>query len=327
RRLDGKFEGVDSYQDRPGLEWIRLSSSSHQSVLSVFLWLGLPFGLLFLGLLCWWIRFCFPSFSKGERLALGSALLMSQVYDLMSFGVFSLPVVFVIARGASERLSPSDTSTSRRWLPLVGLVIWAGYWVGVTHHSVQRQEANTIDEFRQLVDSPFVSGEDYHRFARWMLSSARGFVEKEDFQHILSEAHRRTPDPSTLYHRAMAAKNEGERDSAKNWLIKGIETLPTFAPYYYGLALLAQTSQEEERRYLQALQVDNSHYQAWKNLGILLFERGDFQRSAYAFKQGKKAFLKKKGMNLDSTDRFYLNQLEEGLNKAGKMRDQEQKSK
>jgi|GEM_PF-1765931 len=319
QRLDGKFAGVKSFEDRPDYQWIRLSSTSHQSFVGLFLWLGIPAGLVFLFLVVQWLIWIFPHLSQGERLALFSLLLMSQVYDLLSFSVLSIPCIFIFCRGAACCLSENTHTSLKRWIPLAGLCAWAVFWYGTTNQSLKRFEANSRSQFEALLQSPFRVGEDYHQFARWMLNQPNQNRNPERIRSILHEAHSLSPDPSTAYHLALVAMQDGNSSEARKILERGLETLPTFAPYYYGLALLSDNPTDEEAIYLLALKVDNGYYQAWKNLGILLFEKGDYQRSAYSFSQGIYAYSKKNDMGRKKAGSLYLRQLEEGRDKASEL--------
>ena len=302
------------------LKWIRLSSSSHQSILGFCLWIGIPLSLLLLFLVLVILRLIYQHLSSAEQLALCSVFLMAQVYDLMNFSVILIPCIFILCKGLGRALEPTPLQTSRRWMPLMGLVLWALFWSLVFVQSKNRFKANSKLDFEKLVDSYFTTGEDYHRFARWMLQHSGSVSDIPFIEGLLHKAHSLKPDPSTRYHLALLAIRSQNKPRARELLLEGIETLPTFSAYYYGLALLAEDEQEEEHYYLLSLNIDHYFYRSWKNLGVLMFERGDYVTSALSFHKAMVGFRKKKGKIKTIEDQDYFNQLNDGFIKASELK-------
>ena len=321
KKLDGSFKGVKDFESEESYKWVRFSSSSHQSILGLFLWLGLPISLFLLVLMLWLIRLIYLHLSAGEQFAIFSVFLMAQVYDLMSFSVILVPCIFVFCKGLSRLLEPVEKRTYRRWAPLLGLGLWAVFWLSVLIHSKQRFEANAAKDFDKLLNSYFTTGEDYHSYARWMLQQSETSFNHQTIEAILRKGHALKADPSTRYHLAMLAMRSKNHEQARKILLEGLQTLPTFAAYYYGLALLAEDRQQEQDYYLLSVKINYYFYQSWKNLGVLFFELGDYERSAHSFKQAMRAYQKKRGFMKTRQDEQYYRQLNEGYTKASELRD------
>jgi hypothetical protein len=293
--LEGQFRGIQSYQEQEGLSALRFSSHSHVTPLSLLLYLGVFPGLLWLFCLLWLGLVCWKIWEPGERLALGSILLLSLVYDLFSFGVILIPVLILCCRGVSARLIQESQATWKRWLPVPALALWAVFWVGKLDYSAELEAASSDQDFRILTRSKWVDGELYHRWVQARLHRKLEASEVEETQTLLDQAHQMKPDPSTYYHRALLSQKAGDLRAARTWLQKGIESLPTYAPYYYARAILADLTEEELKDYQLAITMDSNYHQAWKNFAILKLERGHFLEAENAFQEAARSFLKSRG--------------------------------
>jgi len=292
KNLEGRFAGIDSYQDREDLRSLRFSSHSHATPLSILLYLGLIPGLLWLFGLLWLGLYCLKVWEPGERLALGSVLLLSLVYDLFSFGVILIPVLIVCCQALASRLVPESHVTAKRWLPLPALALWAVFWIGKLDYSAGLAAARSDADFQFLEHSNWVDGELYHRWVQARLRRSLNPSEIKSTEALMDQAHKLKPDPSTYYHRALLSQKAGDLSQARHWLQKGIESLPTYAPYYYARALLSDSVAKELKNYEFAIAMNPNHHQSWKNFAILKFEAGKFTEAENAFQEAARSFLK-----------------------------------
>ena len=121
---------------------------SHNLVLDVVLWAGIPLGLLLSALLAWWlvrqVRRCNDPDRWALLLAIAAVLLHAMVEYPHNYLYFLLPVGLMIGllEGGPQASPTRGLPAASLGLPLVGMVVML-VWIGVEHMRVE-------ESFRQL---------------------------------------------------------------------------------------------------------------------------------------------------------------------------------
>jgi hypothetical protein len=190
-------------------------SNSHNLVLDLLIWTGLPLGILITALLVWWglrqIQSCRTGTQAALLAAVGAVFLHALFEYPLNYLFFLLPVGLLI--GILEGLSsPSSTLVARKWTlaapasMLLGLTAWVAVEyveveaagrvmrfvaAGIGVHKVS--EAPAPEVF--LLDRP----REFHRFA---LSRARPGMSAEEVDSALWSS-RMAPFPPSLLREAL----------------------------------------------------------------------------------------------------------------------------
>lgn len=303
---------------------IRWSTSIHQSSLLVLVWMGLPMGLLWLFCFGFLLMQCRIYLKKNANL-LGATLvilIMSQLHFLLDFSLALLPFQLLLAQLYAFTLisKRNGSTTHRRWIPLIVLMIWAAFWLSKLDLHQLRQAAVTVIDLEKLLSHPSSDGEDKHRLIQLKLADSN-WKDFEVMHRLLDAAHQQKVDPSTRYHRAMIYLREGKRSDALLEIDKGIRALPAYADYYYARSLMSSRLEDEAADLLLCVRLNGRHYSALKNLAIITLDGGNLELAKFYFQQATKVLRFKIGKW--SENKLYAES--QGIQQALKYIDSQQK--
>ncbi len=288
---DTNFNDLNPFSSSdPNILSIRWTTSIHQSILLLFVWLGVPLSLLWMGaLIC--ILFKLRSFIEIEYMgALLVIFLAAQMHFVLDFSLILLPTQILIAHIYSLSLvsSTEGVSSNRRWLPFLFLIPWSIFWLLKYDLHFLRQGMKTEQNFLDIFRHPLSDGEDKHRLVQFRLAHLKD-QNWRALHDLLDEAHSEKPDPSSSYNRAMIYYRQGLKSAAMQELKFGISHIPTYSEYYYARSLLQESSVEEIRDLLICARLNHRHYSANKNLGINYAENGNFELAIFYLKSALKS--------------------------------------
>ena len=273
---------------------IRWSTSIHQSVLLLFLWLGGPLGLIWIiSLIC--ILYKLKRFIKTEFMAsLLAIFLAAQMHFVLDFSLLLMPTQILIAHIYSLSLASDENglSSNRRWLPFLFMIPWAVFWLLKYDLNSLRHEMKKEQDFIDIFQHPLSDGEDKHRLVQFrlrLLSAENKGYNWDDLHKLLNEAHDEKPDPSSSYNRAMIYYRQGFNSNALRELNLGISRIPTYSEYYFARSLLQDNSGDEIRDLLICFRLNRKHYSASKNLGISYAENGNLELAIFSFRNALKS--------------------------------------
>lgn len=115
-----------------------------------------------------------------------------------------------------------------------------------------------------------------------LLNEGMAWIRSGDFRQaatVIEEANRQSPDePSITHFLGLALCKSGRFDEGIVWMRRSLELAPRnrgFATNYANLLFEFRQSEEAEAIYRQLVAEDPAQQFAWKNLGVLLLEKGD----------------------------------------------------
>ncbi len=292
------FSGVDPFMEADSdILNIRWSSSIHQSILLLFVWLGVPLGLLWFTALLYIFVSLRAFIHVGFMGAFLTIFLASQMHFVLDFSLLLLPTQILMAHLYSLSLTSSDdrTASYRRWIPFLLLIPWAMFWLAKYDLYSSRRGSKIEQNFIDILQHPLSDGEDKHRLVQFRLAH---FNEGNwpALHELLNSAHSEKPDPSSSYNRAMIYHRQGLKSAAWKELQLGISQIPTYSKYYYARSLLQDKSVDEIRDLLICVRLDRKHYSANKNLGILAAEDQNLDLAIFYFNSALEVLKHKSGV-------------------------------
>ena len=269
---------------------IRWSTSIHQSVILLFLWLGGPLGLIWMIALIY-IVYKLKTLIQTEFMAsLLVVLLAAQMHFVLDFSLLLMPTQILIAHIYSLSLVSDENglSSNRRWLPFLFMIPWALFWLLKYDLNSLRHDMKTEQDLIDIFQHPLSDGEDKHRLVQFRLAQNKDH-DWEDLHELLNIAHDERPDPSSFYNRAMIYYRQGFNSNALRELNLGISRIPTYSEYYFARSLLQDSPSDEIRDLLICARLNRKHYSANKNLGISYAENRNLELAIFFFKNALKS--------------------------------------
>ncbi|PCJ21158.1 MAG: hypothetical protein COB02_00810 [Candidatus Cloacimonadota bacterium] len=304
KNLEKDKKTYKSYEDESLLRYIRLSSYSHFTPLSILVSLGLPLGFLFIFISIYLLYLSYQRLEKFEFLALISLVLMSMTYYLFHFGIILVPALVLLSKVMSKSLVNRDFISKKRFFPVVFLCMWTIYWLYSFFF-----EVNSLKNPEFYVNSIFNNGRLEHSLVQKSLDR-KVLLKEKTFLKLLFVAHAKMPDPVTYYNASKYFYKKNEKKRAREYLQKGINILPSYAPFYYARALMQENFLKAFMDYVLALKIDRKHVPSWKNLSILQLEAGYLQEGLKHINNALKFYKEKyNGKNLNF-DAYYLELLQ-----------------
>ncbi|MCO4783607.1 MAG: O-antigen ligase family protein [Candidatus Cloacimonetes bacterium] len=299
RQLETNKDTYSSYNDKPLLQFIRLSEMSHFTPLSTLVSLGLPLGVLFLCLMGYFFKISYNLLEQNEFLALFSLCLMSMTYYLFHFSIILIPALIIVAKGLSKDMIQIDGISKKRLFPLIILFVWAGHW-----YSGLKYEFLSVKDYKSQINNPWNHGLLDHKLIVETLES-KTVPNEKDFLMLVDQAHKKMPDPLTFYNVSKYFYLLGHHKKALETLQKGINVLPSYASYYYARALMKQDPIQAYLDYLLVLKIDRKFVPAWKNAAIIQLETGYLQEGLYSIKNGLHFYSEKNQTKNLPADPYY----------------------
>jgi len=270
---------ADKDPQRDPMTPMSLSNDGHFGLANVFLYLGLPLGILWLLSFFVLIFYCSKSTSYLFPFGVACILVVNQSYFIFKYSLALIPFLLMISHVLSRQLKSSDSSSMRRFLPLVFLILWSVYWARQLQIEYRNSHITSFEQWRSYHQNGELDPKREHLGVEILLASGDKMALSAASSY-LEKAQQRFRDPVYYYHKAMIYRLHGDEEKAREILLEGRSVMSSYAPYYYGLSLLSRDLEKEEYYLRKAIELRYDYFSAWKNYLILVMKDPSRQEEA-----------------------------------------------